>query len=91
MLSARVAIVTDVAGNAEVVTDGRNGFLASAPTDDSFDDALERAWQRRDEWRAIGEAAARDIRTLVPEHPARVLADRLELLAQAGHVPTPTA
>lgn len=87
MLSARVPIVTDVAGAAEVVTDGRNGFLAAAPTEDSFDEAMERAWQRRSEWRAIGETAAGDIRALVPEDPARVLAERLLGLVGAGDGP----
>lgn len=77
MLSARVAIVTDVAGHREVVTDGTTGFLAAAPTDDHVDEALERAWQRRSEWKAIGEAAARQARALVPPDPARVLADKL--------------
>jgi glycosyltransferase involved in cell wall biosynthesis len=77
MLCGRVPIVTDVAGNAEVVTDGETGFLAAAPTEDSLDEAMERAWQRRSEWRAIGEAAARDIRTKVPSDPARAFADLL--------------
>lgn len=77
MLSGRVPIVTDVAGNAEVVDDDRTGFLAAAPTEDAVDEALERAWRRRDEWRAIGAAAADCIRDLVPPDPARVLASML--------------
>lgn len=77
MLSARVAIVTDVAGHSELVRDGVDGFLAAAPTADHFDEALERAWRRRSEWPAIGEAAARRARDLVPPKPARVLADKL--------------
>ena len=77
MMSGRVPIVTDVAGAAEVVTDGRNGFLASAPTEDMLDEAMERAWARRSEWRAIGDAAAADIRRLVPPDPARAFADLL--------------
>lgn len=84
MLSARVPIVTDVAGHAELVADGVNGFLAAAPTADHFDAALERAWQRRSEWRAIGEAAAEHVRTLVPPSPQRVLADKL--IALVGSV-----
>jgi glycosyltransferase involved in cell wall biosynthesis len=70
MLSARVAIVTDVAGNAEVVEDGVTGFLAAAPTEAALDEAMERAWGRRNEWRAIGEAAGASIRRLVPPNPA---------------------
>lgn len=75
MLSGRVTIATDVAGAREVVTNDVNGFLAAAPTEDAIDEAMERAWQRRSEWRAIGEAAAREIRTLVPSDPPRAFAD----------------
>ena len=81
MLSGRVAIVTDVAGNGEVVEDDVNGFLASAPTEDALDEAMERAWQRRGEWREIGERAAADIRMLVPPDPAATLAEQLVQLA----------
>lgn len=92
MMSGRVPIVTDVAGAAEVIDDDVTGFLARAATDDSVDEALERAWQRRHEWRAIGDAAARRIRELVPENPARVLADRLiELVGETAYALTPEA
>jgi glycosyltransferase involved in cell wall biosynthesis len=77
MLSGRVPIITNTGGNGEVVTDGETGFLAAAPTEECLDDALERAWQQRDNWRAIGNAAADRIRTLVPVNPARVFADHL--------------
>ena len=77
MLSGRVPIVTDVAGSAEVIDDGRTGFLAKAPTEDAIDETLERAWQRRSDWRGIGAAAGESIRTLVPPDPARVLAATL--------------
>jgi glycosyltransferase involved in cell wall biosynthesis len=77
MLSGRVPIVTNVAGNGEVVDDEVTGFLASAATENAIDEALERAWQRRAEWRAIGERASETIRTMVPENPARVFADAL--------------
>ena len=77
MMCGRVTIATDVAGAAEVVSDGVNGFLAAAPTEDSLDEAMERAWQRRDEWRSIGETAARDVRELVSSDPARTFAELL--------------
>ena len=77
MLCGRVPIVTDVAGASEVVTDGRNGFLAAAPTEDSLDEAMERAWARRSEWRSVGEAAAAGVRQKVPADPARDFADLL--------------
>ena len=84
MLSGRVPIVTDVAGNAELVRDGLNGFLAAAAIENALDEAMERAWARRGEWRAIGDAAARDIRALVPSDPPRVMADKLRGLADTA-------
>lgn len=93
MLAGRVAIVTDVAGNAEVVEDDLTGFLAAAPTEDALDEAMERAWSRRDEWPAIGKRAADSIRRLVPESPPAELADKLLRLAHSpapeGSVPPP--
>jgi glycosyltransferase involved in cell wall biosynthesis len=77
MLSGRVPIVTNVAGSGEVVEDNVTGFLAAAATEDALDEALERAWNRRHEWRAIGGEAADSIRTLIPSDPARVMADTL--------------
>lgn len=83
MLSGRVPIVTDVGGSGEVVVDDVTGFLAEGPSENSLDEAMERAWQRREEWRAIGEAAATHIRTLVPEDPAAVFAEIVKEVALA--------
>lgn len=62
MLCGRMPIVTDVGRVAELVDDGRSGFVAAAATVRLIDDALERAWQRRHEWQAMGALAAADIR-----------------------------
>lgn len=77
MLSGRVVIATDVGGNREVVQDGVTGFLASSATVDALDDAMERAWQSRHEWRQIGVRAARGIRHLVPPDPPAVFGAQL--------------
>ncbi len=87
MLSARLAIVTDVGGNAEVLTDGRTGFLAASPTEADLDAAMERAWSRRAEWRSIGRAASAHVRTLMPEDPAAALGDLLIDLLRAPDGP----
>jgi glycosyltransferase involved in cell wall biosynthesis len=81
MLCGRVPIVTDVGGNAELVRDGADGFVAASPTVEHFDEALERAWRRRREWPQIGAQAARSIRMAVPDDPARLLAQALIGLA----------
>ena len=50
----RAAVVTDVGGNAEIVTDEHNGFVADAPTVRSFSNALESAWKQKDNWEQMG-------------------------------------
>jgi len=89
MLCGRVPIVTDVAGNSEVVEEGKTGFIAAAAVEKSFDEALERAWQRRAEWPSIGAAAAVEIRRLVPPDPGAALAEALLRLAGEGSGPAP--
>ena len=54
-VSGRTAVVTDVGGNAEIITDGETGFVACAPSVKSFDEALERAWQKMRYWKLMGE------------------------------------
>ena len=83
MMCGRPAVVTRVGGNAEVVEDGVNGFLA-APDEDSIDAALEEVWARRGELRAMGELAAQRIRELVPAKPAEEFADLLLDLVRAA-------
>jgi len=81
MLSGRVPIVTDLAGNAEVVEDGRTGFIAAAASEAALAEAMERAWARRADWPAIGAAAGAAIRELVPPDPPGLLADTLIRMA----------
>ena len=69
MLCGRVCIVTDIAGNAELLTDNETGFVAAAPSARSLDEALERAWQKRTEWKLMGQAAREQVRSLVPTDP----------------------
>ncbi|MEZ5347476.1 MAG: glycosyltransferase family 4 protein [Pyrinomonadaceae bacterium] len=83
LMCGRVPIVTNVGGNTEVVEDGVNGFVAAYADENSFDEALERAWQRRDEWKEIGKLGARKIREYVNEDPAQVFAAKLEEIMDA--------
>jgi glycosyltransferase involved in cell wall biosynthesis len=77
LLCGRPALATDVAGHAELITDGENGFLASAATSNHIAEALERAWQHRDEWCKMGEIAYGRIRQMVPEDPAAAFAKQI--------------
>ena len=84
MLLGRVPIVTDVGGHAEVVVDGDNGFIAAMPSAAALDEALERAWQRRQEWPEIGRRARAAVLRREPPDPVGQLAERLWLLAVDG-------
>lgn len=82
MMAHRMCIVTDVAGNAEIVYDNINGFVAAGATMNALDEAMERAWLRRYEWRELGLRAGCDIRALIPNDPCRTFAETLASLAQ---------
>lgn len=69
MLCKRTGIVTNVSGNPEVIIDNETGFLAKAAVPEFVDEALERAWSRRNEWEEIGIQANKYIKSIVPEDP----------------------
>jgi glycosyltransferase involved in cell wall biosynthesis len=82
MLCGRPCIATDVGGNAELIRDGINGFLAKAPTVPLVDEAMNRAWESRGRLKEMGCTAATDVRSWVSRDPGEDLAR--ELAAVAG-------
>lgn len=82
MLCGRMAIVTNVGRAAELIDDNCTGFLAAAPTVEFVDDALERAWARRDQWQAIGRRAAAALRE---RHSLQPAADFAQALLNAAN------
>jgi len=80
MLCGRVPIVTNVGRAAELIDDNESGFIAPAATVELIDEVLERAWQRRHDWRDIGRRAAHDIRRRHSLTPAEDFADRIVAL-----------
>lgn len=57
MLCGRPAIVSDVGGNQEWITETQTGFVAEAPVIGFARAALERAWSARQSWNAMGQQA----------------------------------
>ncbi|MBW4431529.1 MAG: glycosyltransferase family 4 protein [Pelatocladus maniniholoensis HA4357-MV3] len=80
MLCGRFCIVTDVAGNTELIEDNINGFVAMAPKTECLDEAMERAWQRRESWREIGKEAYVSVRKLIPRDPIHRFMSEIKLL-----------
>jgi glycosyltransferase involved in cell wall biosynthesis len=81
MWCGRPAIVTDVAGNAELCVDIQTGFVAPSATLSSFSWVMERAWEARTNWRWLGEAARVRVEGLVPKDPIGVFCARLKAFA----------
>lgn len=80
MLCARLCIVTNVSGNTELLEDNVHGFVAAAPKAEYLDEALERAWQQRENWYSLGQAAAVKVRQEVPADPIGEFVKKLEVL-----------
>lgn len=70
MMAGRPVIATDVGGNAEIIRDGETGFIAEVATLGSFSRVMERAWESRSHWKAMGEAARRNVSEGISRDPA---------------------
>jgi glycosyltransferase involved in cell wall biosynthesis len=68
MAAGRPVIATTAGGSRELVTEGITGFIGEAGQE-SFEQAMERAWQERDRWKTMGEAAYDHIINQVPKSP----------------------
>ncbi len=77
MMCGRPVIVTPAGGSGEILEDGITGFLADAITEQSLDNAMERAWLRRHEWEVIGRQASAAARSLYCDDPCQAFADKL--------------
>ncbi|WP_316820146.1 glycosyltransferase family 4 protein [Pedobacter gandavensis] len=82
MSVGRPVIITHAGGNTELVEEGVTGFIGEA-NERSFANAMERAWQHREQWKTIGENASKFVKANVPDHPEQVFADLiLEILTE---------
>jgi glycosyltransferase involved in cell wall biosynthesis len=77
MLSGRIPIVTDVSGNPELIIDNETGFIARGTTPSSIDEALERAWNNRFNWKQMGLKARDSILHDYSPSPELVFANKL--------------
>ena len=83
MFYERVVIVTDIGGHREVVEDGESGFIASEPTPEAVDAAMEMAWKSLGNWEAIGRRARTRMLQFAPEDPIADFIEKLMLFVAA--------
>jgi glycosyltransferase involved in cell wall biosynthesis len=84
MQCGRPAVVTDIGGNAELCVDNHTGFVAPAPTVSLVGEALQRAWDRRNDWCRMGLAARARVEDLVPKDPVEIFCERLKTCVLEG-------
>lgn len=81
MSAGRPVIISNAGGNTELVEEGVTGFIGH-PNEESFGEAMERAWNNRDQWEQIGKNAAQYVAGNVPKSPETTFANLIiDLLA----------
>ena len=68
MSAGRPVIISNAGGNAEIVEEGITGFVGW-PNEESFEEAMDRAWEKREQWESIGNNAAKFISENIPKYP----------------------
>ena len=84
MFCGRVPIVTNFGGANELIVDGLNGFIAKSPNVYEIDIALERAWEKRNEWREMGEKAAYKVREVIKGDSMEIFANKIKGILNVG-------
>lgn len=84
LLCNRICVATDVGRNRELIDHAETGFIAAAATIDLVDGALEEAWQKRTQWKSMGELAGVRIRERYSRDPVdEFLTDLLDLIRKS--------
>lgn len=86
MLCNRMAITTAIGRNRELIDDNESGFIAAGATIELLDDCLERAWEKRQQWQAIGKLAGEHIRQRYPQDPIGEFKDKIKALVRTPAV-----
>ncbi len=79
MAAGRPVIVTKAGGNAEIVEEGITGFMGQA-NEESFGEAMENAWNKKDEWETMGKTASLKIAASIPTSPEKEFANYINEL-----------
>jgi hypothetical protein len=78
MLCGRPVMATSVAGHAEVIKDGKSGFLVPAAEPALIAEGLEKIWDNRSCLCEMGKHAHAEIRQIIPEDPITQFIEELE-------------
>jgi glycosyltransferase involved in cell wall biosynthesis len=73
MICGRPCIATDVGGITEWIEEGNTGFVADEPTEEFFENAMERSWQHIDTWEEMGKRAHSRAMLQIDPNPGQTL------------------
>ena len=79
MLCARPCVATAVSGIPEWVEDGVSGFLTNSPSVEGLAKALERAWEKRNNWPEMGVQARLVCQNRKINNPVDILCKKLRI------------
>jgi L-malate glycosyltransferase len=71
MLCSRPCLVTDVGDSAYLIDENENGWIAYTASVKALDEALERAWQQREQWEEMGQRAHLKIMNFIDHNPGK--------------------
>ncbi len=78
MWAGRVVIATPAGGIPEMMEHRVTGFLANGCSPDALDQAMEEAWESREQWPSMGEQGRRLVQARIPADPVSVWACHLQ-------------
>ena len=78
MACGRNAVVTDVGGNIELISENETGFIAASPTTEAFAVAMEKAWSEKDNWMQLGVNAFNKINAVLEKTPGEKIYELLK-------------
>ncbi|OBX25528.1 glycosyltransferase involved in cell wall biosynthesis [Gelidibacter algens] len=78
MFCKRTAIVTDVAGHGELISDGVNGFVVAAAQNKLFAQKLEVVWANKHRLEDYGKAALSTIKKSIEELPEKKFSELIK-------------
>ena len=76
MAAGRIVIVSNAGGNTEILDENVTGF-SGYPNEASFEDAMDRAWARLDDWEELGIEAAKQVAERIPVSPEKTFVEHL--------------
>ncbi len=73
MICGRPVVAVDVGGISEILEEEFNGYIAEAPSVNSFNKSLTKAWQQLDRWEQVGKNAHSSVKKWMDPMPEKTL------------------